>query len=292
MRVRKKERLIFIILFLLVAGAAIVGGFMVTKTIRNAYELQIKGLESTIADNSHTVYVALEDIPAGKVIEENMVSEEIHLMSIGQDLFKATDIGSKALVDIPQNTILSSALIAKGAKEETDREVEYTCIYLSSALVQGDFIDVRIRYQNGEDFVVMAKKQIEQLSLASSSCYLVVSEVDQQMMASAVTDTNRYDAVIYATAYPDPTVQEASNVTYPARYDNITKIAEIENREVLEEEILLRGDLELRLAPLEDATQSGTALDISNFTKVKEANQSNSNGSGINGTLQEDKKAQ
>ena len=279
-RGRGKNRLgvIILVVCVLLVGALAAGYMVSTKMIRATYEVEIDSLEKRLDDNTHTVYVTMIDIAAGDRIDENHLIKEEHLVTQATGLFTEEDIGKYALVDIPIGTVMNRTLITESSDENTAREVEYTCLYLSAGLEENDYIDVRIRYQNGEDCVVLPKKQIKKISLASSSCYLVVTENEMQMMASAIIDANEYDAVLYTTKYVKPSVQSPSVITYPPRSELLPYLFSSDGSG--EEWMRKRGELEERLE--NGGRVASRAQDISNYSKPQEGGlQSNVNGTGM-----------
>lgn len=220
----KKGFFSVVIVGLVIIGAMCAGYLVMEKLVIAKYELRVDELETQVAQNTHMVYVSNEDIKAGREITEEMLRAESQLVSQTVGLFVKEDIGKKALVDIPKDSLMFSAYGAVRDDETTSREVEYTCMYLSSSLEKGDYIDVRIRFQNGEDFAVLSKKQIENLSIAGKSCHLVINDTELQSMASAIIDANEYNAVIYCIEYTMPSIQEATAVTYPVRSETLISL--------------------------------------------------------------------
>ena len=289
----KKGSVVAVVLVILVIMAVIVGYFLTTKTMRAAYDMQVSSLQDKLEANTHAVYVAAVDIQAGKVIEESMLYSEEHLSTRSEDLFTKEDIGRTALVNIPAGTVLTTVLATSPSDESTSRLVEYTCMYLSALTEEGSYIDVRIRYQNGEDETVLGKKRVEKLSLAASSCYLNVSEVEQQRMSSAINDADAYDAVIYTTIYTNPSLQEASLITYVPRAETIAIISALTG-ENPDELLRKRGELELRIGAVNGgyADIERDPIDISNFSQPKVNENANNNDKGMVGAVVEEEFSQ
>lgn len=278
----RKKFLSAIIIFLVVAGAMIACYLVMEKLVLAEYELQISELTAKVDQNTYTVYVANEDIKAGKEITADMLRVESHLVSQPVGLFEEGDIGRRAIIDIPKDSLMFSTYGAVRTDEGTTREVEYSCMYLSSSLESGDYIDVRIRFQNGEDFSVLSKKQIEKISLAGKSCHLDINDVELQSMASAIIDMNQYSAVIYCVEYTMPSVQEATPVTYPVRDEILLSLYSADSTDY-RNWLSKRGALELRLnGSAEDVGgMFGNSIDISNFAGGSGKEHSNTNGMGI-----------
>ena len=277
MKFGRRKRVFFIVLSVMVATVGLATAiYMVSiKNIRAAYELEIDNYERMIKNNTHSVFTALTDIEAGEIITEEMLSANDMLCASSESMFSAEDIGKMALVDIPSGETMVKGFVSGIANGATEREVEYTCFYLPSSLEQGDFVDVRIRYSDGEDFVVLTKKKVEKISLASKSCFLAVAEDEIQMVASAIVDSNIYGAVLYTTVYMQPSAQPASAITYLPRSEtlDVINIEEIYGSAYMDV-LMLRGKLEQRLGNV------SFDMDVSDFSPVTESEFSNVNGAG------------
>jgi len=165
-------------------------------------------------------------------------------------------------------------------KEVSEREVEYSCFYIGQNIRVGDYIDVRIRFQTGEDFIVLPKKRVERLSLSNATCFLMVNEMEIQRMASAIVDVSEYDAVMYCNAYPQPELQEAATVNYPVRTElnNLMMFLSEQIGQECFDSREIRLALETRLN--ESMSESGIVIDVSNLTGYVPNDKSNTNGDG------------
>lgn len=277
---RKKQGLVGFFVTVLLLGAVVVGGLFTLKTMEASYQVEIEALQQQIESNTKTFYVAAVDIKYGEVITQDMVRSEIQLFGYPADAFTAADIGSVAVVDIPAETMLLKPMCEAVVKEVSEREVEYSCFYVGQNIVVGDYIDIRIRFQTGEDFVVLPKKRVERLSLSNSTCFLMVNELEIQRMASAIVDVSEYDAVMYCNVYPQPELQTAAEVNYPARTElnslmmilaEQLEIEYVDNREV-------RVAFETGLN--EKMSEAGVVIDVSNLTGYSPSDKSNTNGNG------------
>lgn len=277
----KKSSIFVVIVVLLILCGGFVGGAFVLKTMQASYEMRIDSLETQIASNTKNVYVSAVDIKYGDIIMEDMLIKESQLLSYPADLFTQADIGKVAKLSVPSGTIMLSAMCEEELKGLTEREVEFTCFYVSQNVEVGDYIDVRIRYQNGEDFVILPKKRVERLSLTNATCFLMVDEMELQMIASAIVDVTEYNAVMYSNVYPQPEIQEAAVSTYPVRNETNSLLAELSVSHGVEyvDTAEKRLALEERLL---DSSEDGTIVDISNLKGYEGSDVSNTNGNGNN----------
>lgn len=283
MRRKTKTVIIFAVIILLFAVFVIVAFVLGRKIINDVYGVKIDRLNKIIDMNKKSVICANRDICAGEKITEDIIVYKEVLIEETTGVFDESGIGSYALIDIPVNTVINYNMVAERIPESDVRYAEYSCFHISSNIHSGDMIDVRIRYQNGEDLIVLSKKTAEKVSYNTSTCFLSVSEKEQLLMASAIYDSAAYNAVMYALVYESPTVQEASKVTYVPSVALAKRIygeSLKSDGKVYNEYGHAIYDIAERSA-LEDRLNGvSTTRDISNVMTAKDGEQSNNNGAG------------
>ena len=272
----KKSTLFGIIASILLAVGVLCSLCWIIYDMYVTYEATIKTMEDTHNSFYVEVYTANQAIPSGTTITEDMVVPTTQLMSDTYNLFTASDIGSVALVDIKANSRISKDSVTLIEDDETTREVEYTCFYVGENTRVGDYIDVRIRFTNGEDFTVLSKKRVNALSDTNKTCLLSLNEYEAQKMASAVVDSVEYSAIMYATLYTQPTLQEATTVNYPMRRYSAELV--ITNKDEFNNELSLRKALESRISI--EAIEIDDAVEVSNLSDNLDKGISNTNNKG------------
>lgn len=95
----------------------------------------------------------------------------------------------------------------------------YSNIKLSDKVSIGDYIDVRISYANGMDFIILPKKKVLDVSISNnnldSALWLEVSEEEILRMSSAFVDMNHHEScLVYAIKYLNET-QNIAKANYP-----------------------------------------------------------------------------
>ncbi len=96
----------------------------------------------------------------------------------------------------------------------------YNNIIISDKLSVGDYVDIRICFENGMDFIVLSKKLVIDLSKSNSegnenkAIWLEVSEEEILRMSSAFVDNKLGGSNLYAIQYIDDS-QKASISNYP-----------------------------------------------------------------------------
>lgn len=202
---------------LLICAAA---GIPYVRHIEGKYQSERSGYEQRIAamDAERVpVYALTRDIKAGeKIGEEDVTEVQVTAAAAPEDLPARSDVvGRYAKVSLTRNTPVSFSMLYEGAPTTDDlRNQEFRLIELPSRLQTGEYVDVRVKFPTGEDFIVLSKKKAEQLS--SGTVWLRMNEQEILKMSSAIVDAYLNDASIYSVTYVEPGLQRAAAVTYPA----------------------------------------------------------------------------
>ena len=125
--------------------------------------------EATRNANSYEIKVLAQDVESGEVITSDMFKKitidktAVPSNAIDESIF-LEDEEIVAKVNLYQNTIVTSDMVAKSSEQTTDdlRKQEYNMLILQSQLETGDFIDVRFSLPSGTDFIVLSKKEVLQ----------------------------------------------------------------------------------------------------------------------------------
>ena len=184
------------------------------------YEQQITSLKSDIESSQKYVYVASSDIGAGDTIkqDENVIKQQI-ASGIDAGLYVSDEEFVEdviALVDIPagqpiMKNMLTSEDISAGVMEA---EINVATLLVDSKT--NDYVDVRIAFADGSDYVVLSKKQMKNLIYNTSTWYTDLNEQEILTLTSAVTDAySNTGTYIYLTRYTNPQIQTANQCTYP-----------------------------------------------------------------------------
>lgn len=227
------------------------------KELQLINQQQTEQLNAQIAANNRTGYIATAEIKQGDILQDGVnVSISTFSSSADQSTFATADcIGKQAVVNIPAGTPISTNIVATTMPEQLN-ERECTFINLSANLLKGDFVDVRIMFPNGEDYIVVPKVAIQNPVIASNLVYLWLNEYDNELLSAAVVDANLHGAFIYTTKYIEPSIQEPNVTTYQPNAAVIDVMKKDKNV-VMESEAALsitaRESIEERLAAFEEA---------------------------------------
>lgn len=220
-RLRKNKQLVPALI-----GAAIVlvplagiGGFYVynlneqhTQEIAQ-YQTQVSQLSS----NQAIVYGMTRDIKAGERIRpEDIQNVSIDATRVPADaIVDDSAIGKYTKIALTTGTPLTKEMLYEDDITPQDlRNQEFRLIELPTKLEKNDYVDVRVKFPSGEDFIVLSKKQVEDLN--SGTVWYTMNEEEILRMSSAIVDAYLNDASIYSISYVEPGLQQAAKVTYPA----------------------------------------------------------------------------
>lgn len=202
-------------------------GEMATQQV--SFESQISELNSEINSVKKTALVPTEDIKWGAEIKEDMVEEKSIYSDLGEDSYMTADqIGSIAKIDLPAGMPIYADSVAEETHEGT-REIEVNYVNLNTNLVDNDVVDIRVKFPNGEDYVVCSKQVLRNLNLASANLFLWVTEDEILCLNSAVVDANINGGKLYVTHYVEPALQTESVANYQPNIDVLNLIAQDPN---------------------------------------------------------------
>ncbi len=151
-------------------------------------------------------------------------------------------IGKKLKIPVEDKTIVVDTMFF----QEDDyvaidlRSKEFNMITLPSDLEVGDYIDIRLLFPNGEDYLVVAGKEVMRTgtNVDSNSIVLDLDEEEIVRLSSAIIETYMLEAAnLYATKYVNPYQQlfDEKNVDYVAKYNDAVELLKEQYTEITEE---------------------------------------------------------
>ena len=190
-----------------------------------AYRLKrdIKALnEITVAD-VEAVTVSAKAVPAGSFPSKTKTTN-----AKGKEEWISCGFpsGKYAKVALRAGTILGESLVVDSnssnvvidedgnASYVNDlRRVEYSMLVLPTEVDIGDFVDIRITFPNGQDLIVVPKKEIK--TILGNTVGFDMSEAEIELMDSAIVESYVVSASkLYVTQYLDPGTQKAMLKSY------------------------------------------------------------------------------
>ncbi|MBO4559617.1 MAG: hypothetical protein J5712_05995 [Lachnospiraceae bacterium] len=151
---------------------------------------------------------------------EKLVPEDIYIAEVPSDAVPADCVSSAAEIDgsilripVMRGAYITSGMLVGEAPGDDERELRYGCVRYDSLVGMGDCIDVRVRYPDGTDYVVLSKKPV--YGLDEQGLLLRVREEEILLMDSAVVDASLFEGTyLYAANYVEDLIQEAAIVNY------------------------------------------------------------------------------
>lgn len=140
--------------------------------------------------------------------------------SNGKEYIDLVQVPLVAKVDMYKNTVITTDMIAKGDNTTTDdvRRQEYNMIVLPTQIETGDYIDIRLAMPSGQDYIVVAKKEVQVPEIggipSESTIWVNLSEGEILMMNNAIVEAWQIGAKLYANIYTEAGTQKAATPTY------------------------------------------------------------------------------
>lgn len=234
MRVKKKAVSIVVILF--VAALIIIAyGAYILKLKTEEYN----ALKAESVANQQTVYVAKQrvdeegntcGIKKGEKITDQGTDANVYQQNLytGLDPYSyltEEDMGKTAIVDIPAEEPVMRNMVTEKEIQADTRDYEVVAANLMSDQQENDFVDIRIIYPNGEDYLVISKKQIETLNFENSVFNIQCNEEEIVRFSSAIVDAYMTTgARLYTTRYVESNLQVEAIPNYPVRAETMDLI--------------------------------------------------------------------
>lgn len=214
---QKKRNLILAMVLGIVITAVPMGVYSGTITyMKINTDKKLKALRKEIsAEKVYTAWCLKTSKSKGELIEAEDL-EEISVKTKNE--FKVPDRsdleGRYLSVGTEAGVIITDPVVYEDQGLRNDvRTYLYDYIVLPVGITPDDMFDIRIRFPNGEDYVVAVGKKVE--SMVESGAFINASEEENLLLSSAYVDTTVYEgAKIYASLYVAD-YQEASRANYP-----------------------------------------------------------------------------
>lgn len=205
----------------------VVGSFMFMKYKKGVEEemarlrVETATVERYVFANSLTAgeIITKGDLKLAKIKEESAPKDSytdkknINSKNVNSVLDVDTLIGRRVRINAEEKTIVaSSMLVTEDERELTidQRFQEFNSILLPSDLNSGDYIDIRLTMPSGENYIVIAGKEVKNIgsSTDSTTMYLQLTEEEILRTTAAILESYMGDGFkLYATKYVDPSAQ-------------------------------------------------------------------------------------
>ncbi|WP_010250316.1 SAF domain-containing protein [Acetivibrio cellulolyticus] len=235
------------------------------------YSIKVKSYEKQIEQSLRTVYVPIEDLKYNTKLEESMFDTIEILSSLPKDQYMdKEDFGKLLKTDLKAQTPLMKYMLQADKVDDDLRDAEFNTLTLQTNIAKNDFVDVRIRFPNGEDYIVLSKKKVNDIKLNTGTIWININQRELITVSSATVDAYlRKGTKLYVVKYVQPQTQKGAKTTYPFNAD-VQKVMMADPNILEKASIALttqaRADLEARIniIPKENLNSVGSGVDKEN----------------------------
>lgn len=203
-----KKRLIHGILIGLAIGLVfVIITIIVSNNIVTGYK---EGTNKTFLEKytSNVVTLTRDVVQGEKITDDMLKTTTIHVNTVpdGAYTYAGAVVGKIAKYNIVRNSTLVSSMVSDKILSQDVRIQEINAITLPTDLVVNDFIDIRLMYPSGIEYIVLAQKQVNKI--VGTTIWMDMSEEETLILNSAIVDSYLTDGTkLYAVRYSDPTTQ-------------------------------------------------------------------------------------
>lgn len=202
----------------------VVIGLLIGAVVVGLLFLQLTNVQKNlkeIKDATRQVYVVKSDVKSGATIDSSMIELKSATKDvIPSDYISSIPENSIAKINITKGTVLSKALIDEDGEKTTNdlREQQYNMIILPQYLEVDDYIDIRLTLPNGQDYIVVSKKRVK--NITEDTIWINMYEEETLAMTNAIVESYiAKGSKLYATTYVDAGNQGNAIPTYvPSSY--------------------------------------------------------------------------
>ena len=260
----------------LLAGSALAGMLMFERQRGQQTTESLSYYEQLHEQYSYaSLFVLTRDVPAGEELTADMIRvqrvQSAENLSDVQSFTEEDLLGKRLKVSLTKGAALSTDVVYEGAPVADDeRRVELRQVDLPQTLRENEYVDIRIAFPNGEDYLVVGHKRVYRMIRDDEGEVLALQlrllEEELLRYQAACVDAKMYeDTGLYAVQYTGE-FQPAAQVYYPvnrAVFRLLQWDPNIVELFVVEEEQERRALLETELAPylLEEPDRSEETVD-------------------------------
>lgn len=245
MRRASKRRILVVILVLVLIAITAVSTFYIYRQelagIESRHGSEIIELENQIDElesrKKASVLVFNKDLlPGHEITTDDLMTVLIDPAIKPSDCIIEKDLvlGKRLKVASSMYTYVSSPLLYQANKIDHDlRELEFNYLFVPRKASQGDYVDLRIKFPSGQDYIVLSKKMITDIerlysqenNLQEETLWMHLNEEEIIRIGSAVVDAYLNKAQLYIIEYVEPSIQDPSAITYPENFPVLEMIS-------------------------------------------------------------------
>ena len=224
---KKQKRILAFLVAMIIIFAGATGALAYLFKTENEKAIALK---SELDANTLTVYVASTYISGGDTISAdgdnpNVIQQQIRTGLDSMAYISEEELGQTALVDIPEGQPVMYNMVTEQKFDKDTRNYEIAVANLMVTQANNDYVDIRIMFPNGEDYLVLSKKKVMNLYLESNVFTTECNEEEILRFSSAIVDAyTTTGAYIYTTKYIAVDAQEDATPNYPVRAETLELI--------------------------------------------------------------------
>ncbi len=186
------------------------------------YKSQIEQLNATIEEIGPLVDCWTVDPKAKSTVGSTVLESEIINIPIPEScvqsnfvMDKYDIVGKFYKVNISNGTPLTKDMFMDKELDDTSRSLDISADTFPIGLAVGDYVDLRLLYPKGEDYIVLSHLRVNEINSDTIKCIL-----DEQQILfydSAVVENflnKSKGSATYFIKYTEPGIQEPAKVTY------------------------------------------------------------------------------
>lgn len=218
-----------------------------------------------------SMFVMTQDVTAGEELTADMIREQrvqsTEDLSLVQPLTQEDLVGKRLKVSLTKGAAICADVVYEGAPVTDDeRRIELRGLDLPQTLRENEFVDIRIAFPNGEDYLVVGHKRVYRIIRDDEGEVLAVQMrfLEEELLryqAGCVDVKTFRDTRLYAVQYTGE-FQAAGQVFYPVNRDvfrlmqwdpNIVELFLVEEEQ--EQRAVLEAELERFLLEESEETE-------------------------------------
>ena len=211
-----------VVVVMLAAAYALVIHTMSQKKMEEKEEY-IAELEAVISEYEMTsaVYRLKTDVKSeNECIETELELVELPVSLITEDMVQDEEdvLGLFYKLGFQAGTILTKDMMEEFVIEDDMRYMDVVLDEIPIGLEEGDYIDIRIAFPLGQDYIALSGKRVAQIN--GSTVKLIVDGKDFYYYESMKTDMAMYKSTkIYGAQYVEVGIQEKAQTYYPVNLE-------------------------------------------------------------------------
>ncbi|MBE5925940.1 MAG: hypothetical protein E7270_03155 [Lachnospiraceae bacterium] len=136
----------------------------------------------------------------GAILSTVVVAGGITVFVLGSKKKKADELEMPSGIVETEKETEQEHKVTDDMVADDERYQHFDCVDMFEGIYAGDLIDIRINFPNGEDYIVVSRKEIKNID--EKGIVLKVNEEEILKMSSAKIDMNKYQGTrIYAVKY-------------------------------------------------------------------------------------------